>query len=602
MKITEINIKRFRSIQEINLKITPDFGFISICGENNAGKTNILRAIALFFDPQRIDYGQDIPVHKMASAGGQVYPEITIRFESDMKNVTIKRSFVLESNSLEGEEKDLTTNSLNSLSSEQAQSFLNKYVCKFIELMNLSIPSLIEEVIDEIYDIEYDKSRFRGAKQDLKKAFEGYQNGILEVLKDLAEDITPDFEKFNSAWGVEFQLETDIQKFRDLISDDVEFYVKDKSDRVIGSKGSGLQRIAYILLQTRIATKLKGKIPILLIDEPEAYLHPGLQQKLFDHLKILLDKKIQIFVTTHSPCFIDSFLLRNQFLIGVEIEEGVYYQRIKKKVNKIKTFEIDLDSIDGANKIRSHLGMMEPAIQPLDRFNILVEGEADKIFFDKLSKFFEVKLPKLISLNGVSNIDKTLEFYKGFFKDPKQKPNLLVVLDNDSAGRDAFIRLSSNLQKFHSLNLKVDLIPNYLGETPDISNLAKIKENIEIEDFMFPEIIVGLSNKILSKAGYNQINEDAVLNKIKMAAFKSKGILEAIEYAKNETNPESGQNISFTSSGQSTEKMKFSIANSFSFEGSRSEVKKLRELNIRYPEIKKYMERLSKVDSMFQSK
>jgi len=49
IKIKKVHIKRFRSIMDLKLEINQDNNFISICGENNAGKTNTFRAINILF-------------------------------------------------------------------------------------------------------------------------------------------------------------------------------------------------------------------------------------------------------------------------------------------------------------------------------------------------------------------------------------------------------------------------------------------------------------------------------------------------------------------------------------------------------------------------
>ena len=47
MKIKSIDIKRYRSIDDLKLVIDTSTNFISICGPNNVGKTNVLRALNL---------------------------------------------------------------------------------------------------------------------------------------------------------------------------------------------------------------------------------------------------------------------------------------------------------------------------------------------------------------------------------------------------------------------------------------------------------------------------------------------------------------------------------------------------------------------------
>ncbi|MBK6785210.1 MAG: AAA family ATPase [Saprospiraceae bacterium] len=48
MKINKIHIKRFRSILDLKLEINTENNFSTICGANNSGKTNVLKALNIF--------------------------------------------------------------------------------------------------------------------------------------------------------------------------------------------------------------------------------------------------------------------------------------------------------------------------------------------------------------------------------------------------------------------------------------------------------------------------------------------------------------------------------------------------------------------------
>ena len=79
IKINKIHIKRYRSILDLELTIDTTNNFITICGENNTGKTNSLKAIDLFFNPNKYVPEQDVPHHKLeGSRGGATCPEISI--------------------------------------------------------------------------------------------------------------------------------------------------------------------------------------------------------------------------------------------------------------------------------------------------------------------------------------------------------------------------------------------------------------------------------------------------------------------------------------------------------------------------------------------
>ena len=96
---------------------------------------------------------------------------------------------------------------------------------------------------------------------------------------------------FKSNWNVTFKVPSSADTFRDLISDDVELLIDDKGCRGIEQKGSGLQRLAVILLNFEILKRIKHKKSyILCVDEPDIFLHDGLQKKLMEFFKEVLIK------------------------------------------------------------------------------------------------------------------------------------------------------------------------------------------------------------------------------------------------------------------------------------------------------------------------
>ena len=301
-----------------------------------------------------------------------------------------------------------------------------------------------------------------------------------------------------------------------MISSDIDFYFNDKTNRNIDSKGSGLQRLGYILMHSKLIDKIKNKFIILLIDEPDIYLHNGLQTKLKNHL-IEPSKKAQIIITTHSKTFIDSYQLRNTFLLDIKIDEAIHYVRAGKDFYPVNTILVDIEQTNGNKKIKEYLGIESDDYELLQDYNIIVEGNCDKKYLEEFGKFFSLKVPNIISSSGVTNIEKHLEFYNAFYQDKPEKPAILVLYDNDQAGREIFIHLDRKITNSHFKNIivKQDFTPNYLGEKPDI---AKVKlnqgnQNFEIEDFLFPELLTKLCNDILSKKGLNSINSKSVLKK-----------------------------------------------------------------------------------------
>lgn len=601
MKIKTIHIKRYRSILDLKLCITTSNNFISICGENNTGKTNILRALNLFFNPQFYVAKDDSPHHKYeGTRGAKVFPEIAIEFElQDGDKYRIMKKFNLTTiDKTEGIKLKVAQKRLKSekMTDIEIKNFLNKIAFFYLESVNKSIPILINNLLEDIYDVEYEKSRFSGLKSNLKNSFEEYTNGLLDLLNGLAKEINPIFEDYNPNWSVKFRFPSNVKRFRDLISDDLEFYIDDKSNINISGKGAGLQRLAYILLHTRIIDKIKNKKVILLIDEPDVYLHQGLQKNLLHQIQ-LLSKKSQIFITTHSPIFIDSYTLDNVFLLDLKISEEKHFKRISKNFNILETIKVDLDEILGAKKIKSYLGISDYDYDLLDKYNIMVEGDSDLRYITELAKYFRLHVPNIISMNGVGNCEKYLEFYNSFYKNKNDNPFILILFDNDNAGRETYKKIISHIEKYRyqELKLSVDLNPNFLGEKPSSDDIKsqKIFSDHQIEDFIYPKIMCHLVNIILRKRNLTTINAMTVIEKIMKPAYKERGILNLIENEKNELNPNDGQNINFISSSGVTEQIKNGISKLFVIEGDRAISRLIEEENIIYPYVKQYLEKIT---------
>ena len=247
--ISKIIIKRFRSNFDLKLDIENN-SIVTICGANNSGKTNTLRAINVFFNPHLYERNKDVPFHKLeGSRGASQYPEITLVFKDNNNEYEITRTFGMEDSefiSLVGKKYNLESpRNKEVMTIESIENILNHFDIYSIETINVNFPELISKIINDVYEIEFSKSRI---SKELRTAFSRYVNGVLQKLNLLAKDISSDFKLFNMNWGVEFASKTDIKRFTDLINDDIEFLIRDNSNKYVDSKGSGLQKLAYFTI------------------------------------------------------------------------------------------------------------------------------------------------------------------------------------------------------------------------------------------------------------------------------------------------------------------------------------------------------------------
>jgi len=572
MFIKNIKILNYRSIIKLEIIIDKNNNFVCFCGPNNVGKTNILNALCLFFDRSEYIAEKDCPNHKYyGTRGGFYQPKIEIDFIDGIDSYRVVKDWNKKISEKDEEKLYIITGTKNKsekLNEKDLEKLLQKINFFFLPSINTSFPDAIKYIMNnDVIDLETGKTRMSGKKGEMKKQIEEVLNDLKFLLNSLGDDISPLLNKYKEGWGVAFDLPTEVNTFRDLMIGEVDFYIKDKSNsKAIETKGSGLQRLCHILMYFRIIEKLNDKKQkaIVCIDEPDVYLHSGLQKKLSEDIKSRAEKN-QIFITTHSPIFIDTIKLSNVFLLDQLVEEKEF-QRAKRKnselkFNAIQTQLIDFDESNGISILKNYLGITDRDSLLFDKYNILVEGEEDKLYLTKLLQYFELNVPNIISCNGADNIQKYLDFYNSI-TDKKSKTIFLILLDNDQKGREVIKKIK--IENYQNLFLEKKFVITYSGFSPIIDKNGNSNANIEIEDLINPLIICYLCNKILKQKGLKElkkVNVNQICTNIIKPAFCNNGILELLETKKNEFNPENGHTIKINSKEKSG--FKLGMANMF---------------------------------------
>jgi len=161
--------------------------------------------------------------------------------------------------------------------------------------------------------------------------------------------------------------------------------------------GSGFQKIFIILLYA-----LHPDYPIVLLDEPETHLHPGLIKRL---LKILSNNVTnQIILTTHSPLFIQPKTLFNVFRVARSVAEGTVVYTLDRSIKNIPrerlTQELTADNLEVffADKV------------------LIVEGISDRLLMRGLiDRFYRGSLEiKVMEAHGKGNMDIYIGLLKHF--------------------------------------------------------------------------------------------------------------------------------------------------------------------------------------------
>ncbi len=208
----------------------------------------------------------------------------------------------------------------------------------------------------------------------------------------------------------------------------VKIKLGDEPERSIHDLGDGLQSIIII---TFLMFKCKNQNTLIAIEEPELYLHPGMQRILIENMLNVEFNKIQYLITTHSNHFLDVFY---------ENKDVVNIYNCYRKNSKI-----ELDNILNTKKgeILTNIGV-KPSSIFLSNAIIMVEGISDIIYFRKFldlymsnggqKRFIEDKHYTFVESSGNNIVH--WDFIGGEIKAETVFKNIFVIADSDGINID----------------------------------------------------------------------------------------------------------------------------------------------------------------------
>lgn len=532
IRISKLYIHHFRSITTLEMDFPINGIPYVICGPNNVGKTNILRALNLFFY-DKFNAFDDIPYHIVEGSRGQGFKTtIKVHFKDDKDNKTYKIEKTYRPKKIEGQSDlgyivtkkgiiHVMRISQKKMDEKEIDEYLRDIWYIFVEASNINLPDLIKKIVKEdILSIGLDKLR---TKQ--KKPLETLQKFITEskpALDSIESKIGLNFKEFISKnniisgvknWDIEIVFPK-FENLRDAISEMVTFTLYDTSKRKLDSKGSGIQRILFLSLVKYISENTKRNV-IWGLDEPEVFLQPGLQKEVF---KILteLASNLTIIMTTHSHHFIDLNEINNCYLLTADYEIKNYVRRPKEQYFKVDTKIDNKKGLDKIIAIKEQMGIKTSDSWEVLPFNLLVEGQEDKEYIQCLCKQFNISVPNIFIANGVDKYAGYLSFLEHFCSDLGYKPTINCIFDHDNAGKKRFSEIEA--KKYKKIRIKNTFVKRF-------DDLIDSNCDYEVEDFLYPEIVIDAVNIILQNKSYSQLDKDTFLTMRSEVAYKKDPIL-----------------------------------------------------------------------------
>lgn len=289
-------------------------------------------------------------------------------------------------------------------------SLLNELASEVKEELDKEIIEAMKEIFCKLNIVENDTT---GKEEDNRmEGVKVIENQITSYVSETFSDISVSLEFPPPESQVMF--------------DNAKVWIKEKGfgKVLVANAGEGVKRVLIFSLFRTLADLRSGKITVtenkkeeekpnsgsnrsllILYEEAELFLHPGLQKILLRVFNTLFNSGAQIIFSTHSPFLIQDSLLRTIGLVRKTSSDGTSVTACHKI----------LDSKEGKDK-NTLTQVQNISSYIFSEKVVLVEGESDRIVIKKLSKAlneewnFDNKGIPVLPVLGKGNLPLFFEF------------------------------------------------------------------------------------------------------------------------------------------------------------------------------------------------
>lgn len=406
MYLKSLHIKNFRSIKDTN--ITFNKGLNILIGPNNSGKTTIIDALRICFsykDYHSIHITED-DFYKTKSSSNKKYSDIEFDlsfcpvedFEKavfiELYNPTTKTLDLRFTFSYNAKKERVQSKVFggstkeNPISDEIFDFILNIYLSALRDANRYLTPgrhNILSSFFSKLVSDEDKKEMMNEINNNInnsklsdmidestEKYIENHFKSMIfneDSINLLMSPIDQDFDSFTKNWKIQLPF-------------------GDFNHLELHQNGLGYNNLIYIsiLLSNLDAISKNNEESLyisLCIEEPEAHLHPQLQNSFFSYLnKINENTNLQIFVTSHSPTLTSKADLNSLILVqnngnNVTTKNLVNLFHNKDDINFLKKFlDVTKSQLLFAKKIIFVEGFTEALLIPL--FAKIYDFDLDK--------------------------------------------------------------------------------------------------------------------------------------------------------------------------------------------------------------------------------
>lgn len=498
MRINKLSLTNYRTFEDLEIEF-PDY-YTAVCGQNDAGKSNVIRALQVllgdgddrYFYRRRAagdlsistDYPKwlsgdkeksicvscELSVHREYDAGLFSFLDEWLELEATDDSITLTLKSSINENASSTEVAVIVDNKEHSgLKAQEVQNRLKSTML----VHNSTEAGYRFSAIGELDEFSADYG------QELADIGKKASNSLKKVAKAHKDEIAQLLGRLSRKYKVEISL-PDISLNHlpyDLTLGD------SKIDVALSEWGSGTKNRTMIFLAllkaqqiSQSATTSSKVTPVLVIEEPESFLHPSAQAEFGRILQDLSSEfGVQVISTTHSPYM----LSKDKPVSNILLERKMFRGHFRGSQ------QLETDGDKWMEPFSLILGLSTEEFRPWKELffgnnesTLLVEGVTDKEYFEMLRS----------EEHGSNRLDfdGTIFDYDGFGS--LRNPTMLKFIQNRS--KSSFITYDLDVE----LEVRKGLERNGFTHKDNFLGLGINKPGMRAVEGLLPRKLVSAVN------------------------------------------------------------------------------------------------------------